>query len=141
MKIKNVTRADLDAALEKVNEKFGGNVTYKRIERTGNNRYQVTLTVKDSRGPGGRLGFPDYRTGKQRRIAAACWHVYGTFFDALPEWVSYCAPVVEGWNGNRENVVYRWRKPGDEWVDRNIGSVFAPLYYSEACNCAENGLA
>lgn len=115
MIVKNATREDLEKALELTNAVFQSNVTFKRLEKTGR-RYLVTLRTKNSREPGSRIG----HTG--RRIPAACWHVFGIFFEKLfaiapdAEVKTSFATVTAG-TGN--------------WQDRDIGS----LYYSEACDC------
>ena len=131
MLVKHVTREQLEATLAKVNEQFDGNIVFKRIQPArGHNRWNVTLTVLDSRGPGGRIGHSG------RRISAACWHAYGTFFDNLPEHARYVAPVVVGYdNWGREKTKRQECQPGDPWQDWNIGSLMSPLYYSEACQC------
>ena len=108
-------------ALDQTNKKFDNNLIFKKFEfightRDGMEKNQVTLTVKDSREAGGRRGF----SGK--RVAAACWHAHGTFFDNLPEGTEIIA------SGKKFYA-------GDEWIDRNIGSYCQPMYYSEACDC------
>lgn len=117
---KNCTVRDLNNALATVNEKFGGNIVFKKISPAGRH-IRFTLTVKSSKGSGARLGAPNH-AGKQRRIAAACWHVHGEFFDALPP---------------SALIVARGEKihPGDPWKDSNIGSQYRPMYFSQACEC------
>ena len=115
------TPIDIDRALEAVNRKFGGNVTYKRYD-TKSNHVEITLTVLHSAGPGGRLGQNLTKTGNHPHIAAACWHVHGTFFDALPRGAKIVSAGVT-------------QHAGDAWRDWNIGSQVNPFYYSEACDC------
>ena len=141
MKIKNVSYNELVAAIEAVNAKFENNVVFKKIEpttrlgdrsrvewNTERRSWTVTLTVVDSRKPGGRL------SPSGRRIPAACWHVYGEFLDALPPDSQYLGKRISGYDHHREILVNEWKSPGDAWVDWNIGSVYQPLYYSEACD-------
>jgi hypothetical protein len=113
------TVKELQAAIDTVNEKYLGNIRFKRIDQTGR-RVNFTLTVIDSKKPGGRKG------PEGRRIAAACWHVHGDLFDAL-------------WDRNPDTVIIAgpltMRGKGDNWQDRNIGSTMRPFYYSEACDC------
>ena len=118
MLAKNVSQYDLEQALEKVNQQFDGNIRFREIRPAGNN-IRFTLTVKNSKGKGGK-----YNWKKERRVAAACWHVHGHFFDALPEGAVIIA------NGNKI-------RPGDEWQDYNVGSMFYPAYASELCDCNE----
>jgi hypothetical protein len=102
MLAKNVSMSDLQFALDMTNREFGGNVRFKDIRQVGRN-VRFTLTVNDSKGPGGR-----WNHTRSRRVAAACWHVHGTFFDYLP---SHAVIVANG-----DKI-----RPGDEWQDRNIG--------------------
>ena len=131
MLVKHVTQEQLEATLAKVNEQFDGNIVFKRIQPArGYNRWNVTLTVKDSRGPGGRISHSG------RRVAAACWHAYSTFFDNLPEQARYVAPEIVGYDDvGREVLMRRERRPGDPWQDWNIGNVGQIVFYSEACQC------
>jgi len=119
MKVKNVTSQEIEAALKTVNKKYENNIVFKRFEQKGK-QFVFTLTVKNSKKAGGRIG----NSGK--RVAAACWHVHGDFFDALLEInenavITTCSGKIDKNNGN--------------WQDRNIGSIYEPLMYSEACNC------
>jgi len=114
-------REGIEKALENANLEFDNNLIFNRFDFIGYTKdkiekYQVTLTVKSSKEKGGRIGL----SGK--RVAAACWHAHGTFFDNLPE-------------GTEINATGSKFYAGDRWVDRNIGSVYRPFYYSEACEC------
>lgn len=121
MKITNVTETDLENALSEVNKRFDDNITWNRFEQSGNG-FNITLKCKSSKKPGHRLGF------KGQRMISACWHVHGTFFDCL--WA----------NPASANAIIRagslvMKSSGDNWQDRNIGSIVQPLYFSEACEC------
>lgn len=120
MVIKDVVYDDLLIALETASRMFDGNIVFKRIEPTNKarTRWTVTLGVRNSRFPGGRISYSG------RRVAAACWHVYGTFLDALPPYARFRSPYTNG-----------WMMPGEEWRDWNIGSRYRPLMYSDACDC------
>ena len=125
MLIRNATYDDIIEALNQVNAEFDGNIKTKRFDhagktRQGGDKYNVTLSVNDSRAKGGRRG----RSG--RRIAAACWHAYGTFRDYLPEGTEVISNTAKG-----RDVEH----PGDPWQDWNIGSAYYPFYYSDACDC------
>lgn len=128
MLAKNCTQTDLERALELTNTLFDGNIKFRNIGPDGKN-IRFTLTVKDSHAPGARLGFPDYSTGKQKHLAAACWHVHGYFFknliDACPD-----ARII--------TRVATIDKDGGNWQDENIGSAYRPLRHSEACECPED---
>jgi ABC-type taurine transport system substrate-binding protein len=118
MKARNTNRNEMEKALAVVNKKYKGNIQWKRFE--DGKTINFTLTVKSSKGPGGRIGF----TG--RRVAAACWHVHGDFFDALFG-INPAAVIVS--MGERISI------NGGNWQDKNIGSQMNPMYYSEACEC------
>jgi hypothetical protein len=110
-------------ALDIVNAKYDGNVTFKSID---GNRF--TLKVKDFKGPGHRLhtqyGFDGFIG--QKRSSHACWHVHGDFFDALFT-VNPDAVIRAG--------AKKITKDAGNWEDWNIGSQMAPIYYSESCEC------
>jgi len=120
MKYKNCTSGDLESALHKVNEKYDGNIRFKTLEANS-----FTLTVKSSRGPGARRGVAG------RRIAAACWHVHGDFFDALFE-VAPEAVVISGYLPKGR---HRITIDGGNWQDWQAGSLYHPAYASELCEC------
>ena len=126
MKAYKVTTDQMETALQKVNQKYDGNVIWKRFEQNGSGVH-FTLTVNKSTNPGGRLGFHLTSKGNRRHIAAACWHVHGDFFDALFD----IAPDAYVRSMGRKIT-----KDQGNWQDRNIGSQMNPFYYSEACDCA-----
>lgn len=117
----NIYDGELEDALKAVNERYAGNIQFKRIEKIGARRWRFTLRVRLSKEPGHRRGFSG------RRMTAACWHVHGHFFDALlklnPETRIYSSGA--GWITSR----------GGNWQDRNIGSQAHPMFFSEACDC------
>jgi hypothetical protein len=114
------TAETLSKALAIVNERFDNNVTYNRAPEKQGKRLAFTLKVKDSRKPGARRGL----TG--RRSVAACWHVHGYFFDAV--WTIEPAAIIDA-------GALRMTGKADNWQDRNIGSMYQPAMYSEACCC------
>jgi hypothetical protein len=119
MKFKNVTETELDKALEETNKQFEDNITWNNFKKVGR-QYIATLRVKNSRGKGAKRGY----TG--RHTIHACWHVHGVFFDELLKIQSETVIVSAGRTID---------KNGGNWRDWNIGSLFTPLYYSEACAC------
>lgn len=145
MIIRNVSRHDLDAALEIANWQFSGNVKYKRCDRTTQyhyplsgqfdvytmpGTYRVTLTVADSSEPGSRRSTNRYRAdGSLARIAAACWHAHGAFMEALPpQAVVISSPMIV------DAKPTKW-SPGEPLQDFSIGSQMYPCMASEACEC------
>ena len=114
--IKNVSIQDVETALYETNKTFDYNICFKRIESNGKTII-ATLKVINSRGKGARLGF----TG--RHINAACWHVYGTFFDNL-------------FRINPNVIIKQCGKLVTPiWEDKNVGSIMHPKLYSELCEC------
>lgn len=128
MIVTGANQTALVRALEMTNEKFGGNLIFREIEQIGPTRNRFTLTVKSSKDQGARIGHPDYRTGKQRRIKAACWHVHGQFFDNL---FSLRPDAVIRTGDKKINA------QSGNWSDWNIGSWAQPMLYSDACHCDE----
>jgi len=135
--IRKATKEQIDQALHMTNGLFDGNVIFNRFDATGKN-FNVTLKVQNSKGLGARLGFPVYDWAtkcmikKGKHMSAACWHVYGTFFDNL---LSLNENIEIVSNGVKITSIN-----GMNWQDRNIGSQAFPLYYSEACECDEYGI-
>ena len=119
VEIKNTTKQNLEAALQGTNTTFNNNVVFDRFEQKGKNFF-VTLKVKDSHKAGARRGF----AGK--RMVAACWHVYGTFFDEVLKFNDNAVIVAMG----KKITLGR-----GNWEDKNIGSIAQPLMYSDACDC------
>jgi len=127
MKIKGLTKEQIELSLLNVNKEYNGNIIFNRFDQDYKSKlgklgksYIVTLKVKNSKGPGSRFGF----TG--RRINAACWHVHGNFFEELIKINTNVIITVKGKKLDNNNV---WDN------DYNIGTQFQPLYYSESCDC------
>jgi hypothetical protein len=127
---KNCTDVDLYKALRAVNTRFQGNIKFKTFEEKGK-RYSFTLTVIDSKAPGHRRKTWGPKPG---RIAAACWHVHGYFFEELFK-IQPLAGVLS--SGSLANpTAKRWITiDGGNWQDRNMGSMINPVMWSQACDC------
>lgn len=113
----NAKHEDIQKALDTANKEFDNNLEFNNFQRLSDSRHRVTLRVKSSRGKGARLGHD-----QRRHLISACWHAHGTFFDNLPEGTRI---------QTRGNTTYA----GDRWEDFDIGSIVAPYYMSEACEC------
>lgn len=121
--MKTTAKAEvLQKALEQVNHKYQGNVRFERFD-PHTRTVEFTLGVNSSKEPGHRRGF----TGK--RVAKACWHVHGDFFEAVLR-LDPTARIVS--RGGPGSVI---TKQGGNWQDCNIGSMMNPLMYSQACDC------
>lgn len=106
---------------------FAGNVILHNDVSKHGRGFSFRLTVRDSRSLGGRLG----RQGQY--VRAACWHVYGETIAALLRAGAVRIVAGVGEDGKPLDI----RSHADNWQDRNIGSQARPLYYSEACLCAD----
>lgn len=126
MIISNISIDQLNKALELTNKEFDNNAIYNRFQQLSKSRFRVTLKVKDLHKPGSRLGFSLTSKGNHRHIPSACWHLYGRFIDIIFELEPKARVQANG------NVFYSYNW---EWIDRNIGSMMNPFYYSEACEC------
>ncbi len=131
MQVRNASRDQIQWALNLINTRYDNNIVFKRLDddgltRQGGEKWIVTLGVTNSANVGSK------RSPSGRRIAAACWHAYGYFMDALPTGSEI---VTSTGNGRRVS------KPGDKWQDWNIWSTYDPFMASAACNCAKNGIA
>ena len=120
--ITNATEQELQSALKVVNKNYGNNIIFNRLEQKGK-KMAFTLKIKSSKqSKGTRKSF------QGRRLACACWHVHGEFFDALFG-VNKDAFVDSSGVG-------KITKDNDlNWTDRNIGSIMQPMLFSEACFC------
>lgn len=126
----NVTKEQLQKALDLTNKEFDNNITFNRFPEyvSYNNLLNFTLKVKDSKLKGAGRGDFHYlnKDGSRKKRINACWHVHGTFFDNL-------------FKVNSEAYVYcgekKITKQYGNWEDRNIGSMMHPLMFSEACEC------
>ncbi len=115
----NASEQQLQEALNLTNKDFAGNIRFKRIEPKGKQMI-FTLTVNSSSEPGARRGY------QGQRLAAACWHVHGTFFDHLID--LYLETWVKSTIGKIDNN-------GGNWQDKQVGSLYQPRYFSEMCDC------
>ena len=123
MRATNVSIPELEKALTKVNRLYySGNIQFNHIVPAGRG-VDFTLRVKSSRGPGAR------RSHTGRRMAKACWHAHGHFFDAVLNVQPNAVIVSRGGPGARVDC------NGGNWKDCNIGSQVSPLHFSEACDC------
>lgn len=119
MQAKNVPLTGIIDALESIQGEYGRNLMFRYPPKAVGRQFQFTVTVKDSKGPGGRRG-----------MRAACWHVHGDLFEAILARQPNAVIKTAG----REVTV-----DGGNWVDWNVGSMMEPLMYSETCRCGEGG--
>lgn len=118
----NSSVAELVQVLNDINEEYAGNIRFNRYPEKVGNRLRFTLRVSDSKRIGARVG----HTG--RRLISACYHAHGHFFEALFK-RNPNAKIISRGKTITANA--------GNWNDCNIGSIMQPLYFSEACKCAE----
>lgn len=122
MIVRNVTYQQLEEALNATNEQFRGNVRWNRSPEKVNQActaFRLTLRVASSGSAGHRISVA---YSGSRRLIAACWHVHRAFMSALPP------------NATVQSTFGKWTH-GDEYADRDIGSIMYPCMASEACEC------
>lgn len=108
----------LQKALKEVNKKQGYKLEFNRIEQKTKNR--VLFTIKSaSKIPGSRT------SSKGRNLAKASWHAHGYLFDAI---LSINPDAIIFSLGKRIDI------DGGNWEDKNVGSMIAPMYFSETSN-------
>jgi hypothetical protein len=137
--VSGTTEATLRLAMERVNARYDDNVAFNQsgsnfhrggIRPRGGSVLAFSLTVKDSRGPGARVS-AGINGQKQRRIRAACWHVWRDFlaelFELAPKAVVRTAlATYRGRDGFERDF------PATYY--RNSGSLMEPRAYGDLCN-------
>jgi hypothetical protein len=118
------------AALAVVNARYDGNINFKTLEPKGK-RISFTLTVLSTTiGKGkAKVTLPGVSIKRGKRIAAACWHVHGDFFEALFK-------VCPGAEISALGKVIT--KDGGNWQDWNTGSLMDRVPASACCECHRN---
>lgn len=125
MKATKVSPEVLTKAMIEANASYNGNLTFNRFD-VGKNHVNFTLRVNSSKGAGHRVG----HSGK--RLVAACWHAHRDFLASLftlapNAKVVSCKAKYDGKDGFEAS----FERTGND----NIGSVFQPLCYADACEC------
>jgi len=146
MIVKNATMENLQAALDVVNARYAGNIKFKTLETKGR-RISFTLTVKQTSvftpqslvsGRKVTMTAPGVSVGREgRRIAAACWHAHGDFFDALFK-IAPDAGIYSSGSLATPRAGKWITKDGGNWQDWNKGSAYMPVMASQCCECRRN---
>jgi hypothetical protein len=111
----NATIAQLNEALKELNKNYDGNISFREIEQVNSKRVKFTLKAI-SKKKGARIS----TTG--RNLPFASWHVHGDFFDILFS----IDENIYIWSAGKKIT-----KDNGNWEDRNVGSNFHPMYFSE----------
>ena len=129
MRISNTSAIQLNEALRLIGPQFSQNISFNRIEPANRKEtiWNVTLKVKDSSGPGHRLGYQIKKDGTRRNLSSACWHAHGVFMESL-------------FSINKNTVVYsrgnRIDKDIGNWLTWQVGfHMGMPLFIGSLCYC------
>ena len=129
MRISNTSLAQLNRARILAGMKFSQNISFNSIEPANRKEtiWNVTLKVKDSSGPGHRLGYQIKKDGTRRNLSSACWHAHGVF-------------MYELLKINGDTVIYsrgsRIDKDIGNWLTWLVGfHMGEPLYIGSLCYC------
>jgi hypothetical protein len=110
MLIEDATRGELEAALYFINEYWDNNIIFDQYMNPNPDDpklWRVTLKVQNVNGPGHSITRPE---AWAPRIVTACWHVYMTFYQELPD----TAKVRRGptWLDRSSDPWNVWEKAG-----------------------------
>ena len=139
MKCLNVNEKEIKKAIDVVNKQFEDNIYLKEYEYLNKSRsgtgftVKFKLGVKDSSKAGSRRSIMMVnKDGSRRKLAIACYHVHGVFFDALMD-INKKAEVRL--SGNRKIYIDQDGDLIGNWEDWQVGSYMYPVMISEACEC------
>lgn len=125
MQFRNVTRADIDIAIDDANRAGGYALHFEETSARG--KVITGRIVPDTSFSAGAR-----RSAAGRRLKAACWHahrdVLQSLFTAKPD-----ARVTTSMADYRGLESFRRQFPHTAY--HNIGSTFNPVEYRDACDC------
>jgi hypothetical protein len=129
MRIRNTCLVQLHRARALTGRQFSHNIAFNRCEPANSKKtiWNVTLKVRDSSGPGHRLGYQIKKDGTRRNLSSACWHAHGVF-------------MYELLKINGDTVIYsrgsRIDKDIGNWLTWQVGFHSGkPLYIGSLCYC------
>lgn len=116
MRVKGITIAQLNECLAKVNKDKGYRLIYNQEPYMKGKYIHFTIRSEKSGIAGSRYSHSG------RRLVSASWHSHGYLFDNI-------------YDINEDAIIYagtlKMTSREDNWQDRNIGSLFSPMYFSE----------
>lgn len=115
--ITNASQSELHQALDKINEKYEGNIFFNTIL---NKEKRVSFTLA---AVSGKYGSRNSASG--RKMPKASWHAHGDFFDALFEINPDCFVRSQG---------KKITKDAGNWEEIKTGSFYSPSYMSDHSN-------
>lgn len=133
MKIKGITEGQLRAAVAIASaDYYDSNIVFKREPDKQGNFLHFTITVVNTRNPGGARSASMFNRG--RRIAAACWHahrdVMRAIFKIAPDALLITALArYEGTEGFEHEFPYTGTQ--------NVGPPADPIARQECCECGD----
>ena len=136
MIIRGAAEEDISAALSVANYAFRGNLVFREKPRplTEDHRsWSVLLGVKDPNEPGCRRGVPHYFNAYRTRPSkSVCYHAYREYLYALYEREPRAKVTTElaEYNGV-EHFEASYRRT----ASYDIGSMYTPMTFEEACDC------
>jgi hypothetical protein len=111
------SKLTVQAAIDQVNSDHGYQLRIKEDRQEPRSKWQYHFTITSpSKIPGAKLSHSG------RNIAAASWHAHGYLFDEI-----LCidpGAVIQTFNGAIDSE-------GGNWIDFNVGSLYAPMMASE----------
>ena len=118
----------MENALKEINILFNDNVVFNRFDVQENGNIQFTLKVKNSKEAGARF------SPNGRKLASACWHVYGEFFDALLN-ENNSAVIISSYTKEPIKIYMENDEIVGNWQDWNAGNYYNPVKVSKLCLC------
>ena len=116
MKVKGLTVDQLSKSIETINKKHGYKIVFNRYPERIGNYLHFTIKSESSKIPGARI------SSSGRNLISASWHAHGYLFNEI-------------FNINKEAIIHSGTQKitidEGNWIDRNIGSIIYPCYFSE----------
>ena len=126
---RNISELDLYEALALTNVSFRDNVIWNRKPDRVGKRYRFTLKVKSSLMRGaGKSPTHIRHDGGRYRLATACWHVHGLFFNHLIT-INKKAIIETTYGAGTISI------EGGNWVDYPRGNIANSIMASKLCDC------
>lgn len=133
---KNITREQLEKAATEVGVSIDVTTQKGTRHRVKVNPSEYALRNANGDRPYQRISLNHH--GRERRVAAVCWHGFRDYFRACfaqaPD--AEFKTALDHWRGS-EDFERRFPASGD----RNIGSQVQPLLIVDACRCPDRGWA
>jgi hypothetical protein len=130
MEMRNVTLADFEASVARVNQNYDGNLAvHPDAHQMGSRVPKVVgrMWVHNSREAGARTSWSG------RRVRAACWHAFRDVFRDLIAHNPNVVIITSLARYTEENFENTYPATGN----RNVGSMVRPAYMPDLCDCLD----